>query len=208
MNDKLAVLRIPEVPDEGNDTLANPANAAATDISQYSVLNHQTMMQVWKDISRTVLPSWMCPPPHNFGSASHGTLKADEWRTACTVSLPITLIRLWGPHSDASERKKEILKNFLDLIHAVKLVTGRSVSAIQIEGYKNFMTSYLQGVVRLFPDSDIVPNQHLSLHTPNALEYFGPIRSWWSFPFERFIGVLQNIKTNMRLGMLLKLLLH
>ncbi|KAI0666181.1 hypothetical protein C8Q78DRAFT_994914 [Trametes maxima] len=41
-----------------------------------------TMDTLRQDIVATHLPSWMERPPRNFGSAGHGKLKADLWRTA------------------------------------------------------------------------------------------------------------------------------
>ncbi|KAF8234607.1 hypothetical protein L208DRAFT_1260918, partial [Tricholoma matsutake] len=44
------------------------------------------------------------------------------------------------------------------------------------------------------------PNVHASLHLYDFLLLFGPVISWWCFPFERLIGTLQKIKTNHYIG--------
>lgn len=44
-------------------------------------------------------PSWLSSVPQNFGDASAGTLKADEWKIMCTVYLLIALVTLWGAGS-------------------------------------------------------------------------------------------------------------
>ena len=54
------------------------------------------MAQIREVIRDTDTPSWLENVPYNFGDASAGNLKADEWRTMCTVYLPISLVSLWG----------------------------------------------------------------------------------------------------------------
>ncbi|KAJ7604975.1 hypothetical protein FB45DRAFT_767830 [Roridomyces roridus] len=44
------------------------------------------------------------------------------------------------------------------------------------------------------------PNIHVAFHIYDFLLSFGPIISWWCFPFERVIGYLQRIHTTNRVG--------
>jgi hypothetical protein len=169
------------------------------DLSVYKVISLEVMKTIQNDIARTTLPSWLERPPPNFGSPSHGKLKADHWRTVCTVSLIITLVRLWG-REDCPEWEKKMLRNFLDLVIAVKTATKRSVSAEQIERYEFYMTRYLKTLRDLYSDSHFVPNHHLSLHLPRCLRDFGPVHAWWSFPFERYNGVISRLNTNNKPG--------
>ena len=96
------------------------------DISRFRVLDQSTVDQIRADIAASSFPSWMERPPKNFGSPSHGKLKADQWRTVCTVSLVITLCRLWGS-SSATPRQRLLLDNFLNLTRAVDLAARRSM---------------------------------------------------------------------------------
>ena len=43
-------------------------------------------------------------------------------------------------------------------------------------------------------------HHHLSLHLPECLRDFGPVHSWWAYPFERFNGIIQRTKSNKRVG--------
>jgi hypothetical protein len=54
------------------------------------------MARIREVIRDTDTPSWLPSVPYNFGDASAGNLKADEWRTMSTVYLPISLVSLWG----------------------------------------------------------------------------------------------------------------
>ncbi|TFK65461.1 hypothetical protein BDN72DRAFT_773334 [Pluteus cervinus] len=149
------------------------------------------------DITRTTLPSWIERPPRNFGHPSHGKLKADHWRTVCTVNMVITLVRLWGSHAE-TDREKKLLRNFLDLIIAVEHASRRSMNSTRVGIYSMHILRYLQGLKDLFPDHQFVPNHHLSLHLTECLARFGPVHAWWSFPFERYNGVMGRFKKNFK----------
>lgn len=169
------------------------------DLSIYKVISLEVMKTIHADIANTTLPSWIERPPPDFGSPSHGKLKADHWRTVCTVSLVITLVRLWG-RNDCPVWEKKMLRNFLDLVIAVKTVTKRSVSEEQIQCYEFHMTRYLKTLRDLYSDHHFLPNHHLSLHLPQCLRDFGPVHAWWSFPFERYNGVISRLNTNNKPG--------
>ncbi|KAG1883704.1 hypothetical protein F4604DRAFT_1878931 [Suillus subluteus] len=94
------------------------------DASRLNMLGKELVERIQSDIAKTSFPSWLVPPPRNFGSASHGKLKADQWRSVCTVSLVITLVRTWGSTS-ASELQRRLLSNFTDLVIAVDIATKR-----------------------------------------------------------------------------------
>ncbi|KAH9912870.1 uncharacterized protein B0H18DRAFT_960738 [Fomitopsis serialis] len=41
---------------------------------------------------------------------------------------------------------------------------------------------------------------HNAMHIPEFLMHFGPMPGWWMFPFERVIGLLQQVNTNGKIG--------
>lgn len=152
--------------------------------------------EIRSDIKNFRLPSWMKRPPRNFGQASHGKLTADQWRTLCTVILVTTLIRTWNH----SAENRSLLQNFLDLVISVRWATTRSTSEKHIAIIDFHLKRYLETTVQLYGPSSIVPNHHLSLHLTECLRNFGPVYSWWSFPFERYNGIMQRIKNNGKHG--------
>ncbi len=168
------------------------------DISKHGVLTAQVVEQIRTDIENTYLPSWLERPPLNFGSPSHGKLKADHWRTVCTISMVITLIRLWSS-SAASAADRRILDNFLHLVTAVDLATRRSMDPERARLFDEHMLAYLRSLRELF-EHDLVPNHHLSLHLATCLLLFGPVHGWWGFPFERYNGIIQRLNTNNKIG--------
>lgn len=152
-----------------------------------------------EDMLATTLPSWIGRAPGNLGSASHGKLSADEWRTACTVNLVTSLGRIWGSDA-ASLNEREMLENFMQLVKATKLAHMRTQNVTRIEEYTRSMKSYIAGVIRLYPSKSLMPSHHLSLHLPRFLKLFGPVHGWRCFPFERYNHVLQQINTNKKSG--------
>lgn len=127
------------------------------------------MKHVWEDMSRTQLPSWVGPVPHNWGTAERGKLSADNWRVICTIHLPVTLIRLWGHETG---RKKEILRNFMDLVTAVRIANMRVASPSQVAAYNVAITRYIAGLRELFliyPSSLPIMAQCISVISSDCL---------------------------------------
>ena len=162
--------------------------------AKYDVFTSEVLWKVREDIVNVTLPSWIERPPSNFGSAGHGKLKADEWRTVCTIHMTLALVRLWGV-SDASTEERAVLDNFLHLVMATDLATRRSMSPSRAATFDKYMLKYVQGLRTLW-NHRLVPNHHLSLHLRQCLELFGPVQGWWAFPFERFNGLLQQTRMN------------
>jgi Domain of unknown function (DUF4218) len=161
------------------------------------------MEQIHADIASTITPSWLASVPSNLGSASHGKLKADQWRVLASVYLPISLIRLWWSvelGNARSESCQKILDVTISLLSAVSIATSRVTSPRHADLYLQHMQAYLTGLKELFPDFKFVPNQHMALHLRDYILLYGPVHSWWAFPFERMIGILQRISTNYKEG--------
>lgn len=153
-------------------------------------------------MAKTIIPTWMRTAPEHLGSSGQGKLSADEWRSVCTVHMPPTLIRLWGFEPKES-RQFKILDNTMNLVIAAKMSMERETHPEHRSTLFGYLQTYLKGIRTLFPDATIVANHHLSLHLVEFLERLGPPHSWWTFPFERFNGMIQKINTNYRFGELL-----
>ncbi|KAJ7642971.1 hypothetical protein DFH06DRAFT_999285 [Mycena polygramma] len=69
--------------------------------------------------------------------------------------------------------------------------------------YRNFLKAWVEGLTVHHPHTQTHakrPNVHVAFHIYDFLILFGPVISWWCFPFERVIGFLQKIHTNNRVG--------
>ncbi|KAJ3872925.1 hypothetical protein F5051DRAFT_288753, partial [Lentinula edodes] len=181
-------------------------NKAAT--RRLGVLGKDTLAAIREDMEKLRTPSWMAAAPNHPGEASQGKFTADQWRTFCTVNLPITLIRLWGslPHE---ERRYEMLVNFMHLITSIRLADMRVMTEERIQTFERHYRAYLTGIIGfemkdrlggLYPHTRVTPYQRMMLHFGDLLRLFGPVHSWRCFAFERFNYILQTTKTNSRFG--------
>jgi hypothetical protein len=147
-----------------------------------------------------IVPTWMTKLPTTFGSASGGSLKADQWRVVATLYAPLILIMEWPaanqPDSD------HWLKSTAHLMSAILACTSHTVSTASIALYRDNMLAYLNIIKEKYEHHKFVPNHHAALHIPKLLEELGPAFGWWTFPFERLIRELQNVPTNSRMGKL------
>ncbi|KIJ34743.1 hypothetical protein M422DRAFT_181690, partial [Sphaerobolus stellatus SS14] len=164
------------------------------------LFNVNTLLEIRRDISRTIVPTWLGSVPQNFGSKSHGKLKADEWRTMIMIYLPITLGRLWGAKTGIYQEFGPFYKNTMIMVSAIILSTSKEMSCEHANRVLYYLQEYLTGLKELFTDLDFRDNHHVILHIPEILISLGPMHSWWMFPFERLIGRLQKISTNWLIG--------
>ncbi|KAG2740663.1 hypothetical protein P692DRAFT_201727802, partial [Suillus brevipes Sb2] len=159
------------------------------------------------------IPSWFTSAPSDFGSASAGTMKADEWRSLITVYIPIALVSLWGagtshPSDEVGTRHRAILDHTMELVCAVYLACARSTSAERAHAYHSHIARYVGNLKKIHPTFALRPNHHAAFHIYDFLLLFGPAHSWWCFPFERLIGILQRLPVNHKIGVCLRSLIY
>ena len=157
-------------------------------------------------ISHCDKPSWLSSVPRNFGDASAGTLKADEWKIMCTVYLPIALVTLWGAGSSHVTPEigaffRRVVDNTMLLVSAVVVLCKRATSEARAHKYRSYIAQWLRGLQEIHSGSYTDrTNNHMAFHIFEFLLLFGPVYSWWCFPFERLIGHLQHIPHNDKCG--------
>ena len=163
-----------------------------------------SQVKVLRDrINLTQRPRWHAKPPHNLGEASHGKLKADQWRSLIEFDIPVALAYLAVLHPQPLHDRKRAEKRFHNTMHlalAVGIGTSRSTCKAFQERYVFHMQQYLKGLMIGNKGRKLKPNHHAALHFPSFLYLFGPVRGWWTFPFERVVGWLQNVPSNHKVG--------
>lgn len=183
------------------DALMNddPRNAGVAG----KVIGKDELNQIQKDISNTTRPRWQSGPPPKFGTKGAGKLKADQWRTCIEFDIPVSLVQMWGATQgdiDQDDRRRQLLHSTILLATAIRCATSYRTSATHAAKYTNNMVAYLRSLRALFPETDLRSNHHNSLYIGEFLLIFGPLPGWWMFPFERIIGMLQQINTNQIMG--------
>nr|GAT58598.1 predicted protein [Mycena chlorophos] len=166
-------------------------------------INTDQLKFIQRVIADTATPSWVNGVPSNYGESSAGTIKADEWRVLSTIYLPIALVLLSGTGEEEDPRLRGMLDHSMALFSAVILVCRHVITEDRVAAYRHHLKEWVQGLEVHHPHTQIHarrPNIHMAFHIADFLVLFGPVVAWWSFPFERMIGHLQNINTNHRVG--------
>jgi len=185
------ILKIPKPHSEPAVDLIKAANPL-------HIIDQAILHEIRQDMEKIVLPGWVNRAPRRFGSASHGKVSADHWRTLATINLVITLTRLWsGPL--VNSRKRDLLHNFMSLVVVLRFSTARYTSDKQITIIQDQLQAYYASLIKL--SDKLYPCHHMSLHIPECLRLFGPVHGWWSFPFERYNGLIQRFNHNGKFGM-------
>jgi hypothetical protein len=169
-------------------------------------VNAKELKSIHKFLSETTRPSWHTPPPSNLGEASHGKLKADQWRSCIEFDVPAAMAEIWIHNGQTSEegegvrRQKKLVDATMLLATAIRWATSYRTSALHAAQYMKCMVAYLNILKDLYPNLSWRPNHHAALHIGPSLLLFGPMHGWWMFVFERVIGMLQKTNTNEKLG--------
>jgi hypothetical protein len=166
----------------------------------------EVLDQIHNVICDTTTPTWLGSVPKNFGEASTGTIKADEWWSLITIYIPIALVSLWGAGTSHSSDElavhlKTILDHTMELVGAVYLACARTMTLRRAQAYRLHITTYVGKLQKIHSTFSVWPNHHASFHIYDYLLLFGPAHSWWCFPFERLIGIIQCIPVNHKFGM-------
>ncbi|KAE9385908.1 hypothetical protein BT96DRAFT_840098, partial [Gymnopus androsaceus JB14] len=151
------------------------------------------------DMKHSTFPSWMSPAPSQWGLARTGKLGGDEWKVVVSIHLVVTLIRLWSREAEES-RKYKMLTNFVDLVKAGHILLLRGTTAELRAEYDLYIERYLREVLALYPDVNLAPNHHYSLHMSEFLESMGPGHPRSTPVFERTNHKLQLINKNRHAG--------
>jgi hypothetical protein len=165
----------------------------------------EVLQRIREVIRDTATPSWLDSVPHNFGDAAAGNIKANEWRSLATIYLPVALVSMWGegsqhPTRDIATELRSVLDHTMSLFSAVRLACMRTMTIRRLDAYRTQIAKYIRDLKTVHPDCSPRPNHHMAQHIYDFLILFGPVRSWWCFPFERLIGIIQRLPTNHKFG--------
>lgn len=165
-----------------------------------------TLAFVQQVIGETTTPSWINSVPLDYGEDRAGTIKADEWRTLATVYLPIALVLRWGMQNHGAPADESsalvMLDHTMALFQAVTIVCCYNMTGERIAAYRDLVIQWVSGLSKYhhIKKHKKRPNAHAAIHVYDFLRFFGPVISWWCFPFERLIGSLQKVWTNDHVG--------
>jgi len=168
---------------------APPARALAVRRSSAAVLTNADLAALQRCVAA-------CNTPRDIGRMTSrldkpNNIKAVEWLNLfATFLVPFVRDRMPG--------HKHLRMEHLTLVERVasivRMVSSYYTTPHMIEQLHQQLVQVMLDMEQLGPDisSYIKPNMHLSLHLSAQLRDHGPASSWWTFPYERLMGVASN----------------
>jgi hypothetical protein len=74
------------------------------------------------------------------------------------------------------------------------------MTPIRATSFRSHIVAWINDLKKLHPHANHHTYHHLAVHIYDFLLLFGPVQSWWCFPFERLIGLLQRLPHNHKFG--------
>ncbi|KAB5590975.1 hypothetical protein CTheo_5591 [Ceratobasidium theobromae] len=141
-----------------------------------------------------------------------GVRKADEWRRLISI-LPLGLWAVWRdtatdtiplgapPIHDQTgdlprfQRSYRLLYDLVvNLASACRIIASWAITHDDIKQAQWYLQEYCQGLLRM--GIALKPNHHFCMHYQDFFLAFGPAYAWWLFSYERFNGLLEQVKIN------------
>ena len=129
------------------------------------------------------------PPKIAIGNDGFSKLTADQWKTFIMIYSTNVL---WDM-LDYNDRK--ILGHF---VRACNLLTARFITDDDLKEAQERLKDMAHLIENTYGPEFITSNIHLALHIPDCCRDYGPIYSYWLFPFERLNGYIGKILTLLR----------
>lgn len=159
-------------------------------ISSMEVLEH-----IREVVKTTVKPIWLNSVPYNFGDASTGRLKADEWQTLGTIYIPIDLFSLWGeeyaPNTSTSKRLQKDLDHTMSLVSAVTVACSHSTSHHIASRYHYHIKTYIDQLTHRANEHKKFLFMLLNVYHLFEIELCNKNQHIWVFLYQ--IKCLQNV---------------
>lgn len=120
-------------------------------------------------------------------SSSFAGFTADQWRNWTIIYSPVVLKGLLpSPH----------LRCWLLFVKACSLLCKRIIYNNEVTSAELYLEHFCKNFEQLYGAEHCTPNMRLHLHLKNCLLDYGPVYSFWCFPFERYNGILGAYHTN------------
>ena len=81
---------------------------------------------------------------------------------------------------------------------ACRILCSRAITRDQVCLADALLLHFCKRTERLYGKDKITPNMHMNCHLLECVTDFGPLASFWLFPFERYNGLLGKIPNNNR----------
>ncbi|KAL5500372.1 hypothetical protein EMCRGX_G011923 [Ephydatia muelleri] len=150
---------------------------------EFVLKDYQTMQEI---IDSTRVPPFLGRIPHKIESKV-SSLTADQWKNWVLVySVPIlhTILSL------------DDLRCWSHFVEACSLLLKPIVTIDDVIKGDEKLTAFCNTYEKLYGKNKCTPNMHLHLHLKDCMLDYGPVHSFWCFPFERYNGVFESFQKN------------
>lgn len=145
--------------------------------------NLQTLQEKSENIT---FPYGVGRIPLKIGSSFAG-FTADQWRLWTTVLSPIVLKGIL-PDED--------LRIWLLFVRSCTILCSRIITLSDVHEADTYLVQFCKLFQHKYGQASVTPNMHLHMHLSQCLMDYGPVHSFWCFPFERYNGLLGAYHTN------------
>jgi len=146
-------------------------------------LSMEQLRVAQKRMDHVELPSDIgrIPPKIAIGNNGFSKLTADQWKTFIMIYSTNVL---WDMLDD-NDRK--ILGHF---VRACNLLAARFITEDDLKEAQERLEDLAHLIENTYGPEFVTSNIHLALHIPDCCRDYGPIYSYWLFPFERLNGYI------------------
>lgn len=134
----------------------------------------------------------MCIPPGSSFSRLPSTIGSSSF-TAEQWMVWVNYYSICCLHTLLPSNHMECWQLF---VLASRLVSKYTISKEEITLADALLLQFCKKFQTIFGKESITPNIHLHCHLHDCIKNFGPVSSFWLFPYERFNGVLGDEPTN------------
>ena len=155
---------------------------------KHDIIDHKKLCQIQTKVNDLQVPRKIGRLPNkvSIGSGFVG-MKAAEWKNWVLI-YSVYCLRGLLPDSDL-----EIWKKF---VRSCYILCQQSISITQAKEAHELLIDFNQSLEQKYGWEISTMNMHLHCHLLQSLLDFGPIYSFWCFPYERYNGILGSYSTN------------
>ena len=150
------------------------------------ILCDDQLDEIAKRAKEIQVPSGVGRLPSNI-SSNYGGFKADQWRSFIIIYSPIVLKGILPD---------DHLRCWMLFVRACLLLSQRVLKKSDLVSADLLLLNYSKKFQDLYGESNCTMNLHLQLHLQESFLDFGPAHAFWSYPFERYNGILGSFPTN------------
>ena len=172
--------------DPMHNLLLGTAKHAISIWLEKGILSHASLQVLEEKSEKISFPCGEGRIPLKIGSSFSG-FTAHQWRLWVTVLSPIVLKGIL-PNED--------LRCWLLFVRCCTILCSRIISVSDIHAADLYLIEFCKMFQHLYGDASCTPNMHIHLHLSQCLLDYGPVHSFWCFPFERYNGKLGAYHTN------------